>query len=147
MKVRSSVVRNVLGLVAAASLAACGGTVIEVSGDGGASSDGSSGGDAGTGAETGIADCTALQQAYEYQLQQATVCCPVCNTVQCEYEQKGVCCAISTTAQSIPAYTAALDAYLTACPVACPDTPCPTEPSGNCQSTDPMNPSAMGACQ
>ncbi len=144
--VRRFVERNLLGLIALTSVAGCGGTVIEVSGDGGAAPDGSGGG-GDSGGDSATPDCTALRQAYEYQLQQATVCCPICNTTQCEYEQKGVCCPISTTAQSIPAYTAALDAYLVACPVTCPDTPCAAEPSESCQSSDPNNPSAMGVCQ
>jgi hypothetical protein len=125
------------------ALASCGGTVVEVSSDGGV--DGGAPGDASGGGDS-AADCDALQAAYEYQLQQATVCCPICNTVQCENAQRGVCCPISTTAPSIPAYTAALDAYLASCPVACPDTPCPVEPSGNCLSSDPSS-NAMGTCQ
>jgi hypothetical protein len=132
-------------LIAVALLAACGGTVVEVSSDGGEPHDG--GGSDANATDSAVADCTALQQAYEYQLQQATVCCPICNTVQCGNVQQGVCCPISTTATSIPAYTAALDAYLASCPVACPHTPCPVEPSGDCVSPDPSDPSGMGACQ
>jgi hypothetical protein len=133
-------VRHLLCLIA---LTACGGNVGSAV-DGGSSSDGS-GGDTST-VDTAV-DCNALQAAYEYQLQQATVCCPVCNTVQCNNVQKGTCCPISTTASSIPAYTAALEAYLLNCPVACPAIPCRAEPSGDCLSPDPSNPDAMGSCQ
>jgi hypothetical protein len=138
--------RKLLRLICAISLAACGGTIVSTAADGGTQSD--SGGADATSSDSATADCASLKAAYEYQLQQATVCCPVCNNVQCGNAQPGLCCPISTTATSIPSYTAALNAYLAAsCAVACPATPCPVEPSGNCESPDPGNPSAMGYCQ
>jgi hypothetical protein len=128
---------------------ACGGATATVPGeDDGGGSD--SGADAVADASSeGSADgakadpCVQLLMNVEMLDQPARKCCSTCHSIQCGQLVQGVCCPFSVTDPSSPnvvAYEAALKTYLSQCRPACPQTPCPANPSFDCDAN-------LGTCR
>lgn len=84
-------------------------------------------------------DCKALEAELAAQRAQILVCCPFCNSAQCNHVTKDVCCPISTTAMNVAAFEALVQQYITQCKPACPATPCPAVPSNTCVPGATMN--------
>jgi hypothetical protein len=131
-------------LVLLAGLAACSGKVVAVDGDAGLL-DGSTA-DAPDDADAGPS-CAELSAELDKLRADARTCCPVCKSIQCAFSVQDVCCPISITADSAPAFSAAVAKFKAACPVACPAIVCPVAPSKICQAVDPGSPSSRGVCQ
>ena len=121
-------------------LAACGGKVsdrfpLDATADAGDTSD--------AGADTSTDDhCIQLLKALEPLRTDARACCATCGSLQCDVSAEDVCCPISVTGKRLSSakFVEAVQSFKAQCHPACPATPCPLVPSGNCNSTS-------GLCQ
>jgi hypothetical protein len=78
--------------------------------------------------------CIQLLKALEPLRAAARSCCSSCNSIQCDQSAEDVCCPISVTGKRLASATfiEAVQAFKAECHPACPATPCPQVPSGNC---------------
>jgi hypothetical protein len=106
-----------------------------------------SSGDATPNVDAAGVDCQALSAQLDALRTEAKTCCPFCNSLQCNKLVDDVCCPISVTGTPSKAFTDGVAQYKAFCNPVCPAIACSTQPSLNCVTTDPTNPSAHGICQ
>jgi hypothetical protein len=94
------------------------------------------GGDGQGGDGTGGADCNALSTAMNDALEDAKVCNPGIDAIQCTVILAGPCCDVAVNPANgadVQAYEAAFEAWQTAgCVADCPAVPCPAKTIGVC---------------
>ncbi len=80
--------------------------------------------------------CIQLLKALEPLRTAARTCCATCNSLQCDVAAEDVCCPISVTGKRLAAakFVEAVQSFKAECHPACPASPCPAVPSGNCDT-------------
>ncbi len=102
--------------------------------------------DSGDTADAGTADavtddtCIQLLKALETLRQEARTCCATCGSLQCDVSAEDICCPISVTGKRLATakFVEAVHSFKAQCHPACPASPCPLVPSGNCNPTSSL---------
>ena len=86
--------------------------------------------------------CIQMLKALEPLRLDARACCATCGGLQCDVSAEDICCPISVTGKRLASakFVEAVHSFKAQCHPACPATPCPLVPSGNCNG-------ASGLCQ
>ena len=123
-------------LTACFGFAACGGSTVVISDDGGAVSDATAdGGSTNDGGATGDGGSACVELANEIATvkTEAQKCCPTCDSLLCTQVAQDLCCVITVgDFQKGQELTALVQKYKSSCRYACPAMPCPKAPSVQC---------------